>query len=271
MRKIIKIISHLRYLPVIISKIKNWPIFLLNYAGLQNTGAEYVFRNGTRIETSDSISAATIAVVFIKKDYGDVPNNSVIIDIGANIGVFSIFSADKSNTVYSYEPMPGNFRVLEENIKLNKLENRIFAFNLGIAAKQEKRKLYLGKSPFHSFLPTERSPFNALYSDSQGEREQSFLEVNCISLRDIFDENKISECDILKMDCEGAEYEILYNLPGSYFKRIKEIRMEYHNHLDQHKNNGEYLKSFLENRGFSVEKFKKGSFYQGDVWFKRVD
>src|SRR3989344_3874707 len=271
MRKIIKIISYLRYLPVIIFKIKNWLVFLLNYAGLRNTVAEYIFRNGIRIKTSDSISATTIAVIFIKRDYGGIPNNSVIIDIGANIGVFSIFSAGKSNIVYSYEPMSDNFRLLEENIKLNKLENRVFALNIGIAAKREKRKLYLGKSPFHSFLPMESSPFNVLYSDRGTANKQSFLEINCISLKDIFDENQISKCDILKIDCEGAEYEILYNLPDSYFKRIKEIRMEYHNHLNQYENNGEYLKSFLANRGFSIEKFKKGSPYQGDVWFKRVD
>ena len=163
MRKIIKIISYLRYLPVIIFKIKNWLVFLLNYAGLRNTVAEYIFRNGIRIKTSDSISATTIAVIFIKRDYGGIPNNSVIIDIGANIGVFSIFSAGKSNIVYSYEPMSDNFRLLEENIKLNKLENRVFALNIGIAAKREKRKLYLGKSPFHSFLPVASSPFNSLY------------------------------------------------------------------------------------------------------------
>lgn len=271
MRKIIKIMIYLRYLPIIIFKIKNWPVFLLNYVGFRNTDAEYIFRNGIRIKTADSISAVTIAVIFIKKDYGEIPNNSVIIDIGANIGVFSIFSAGKNNIVYSYEPMSDNFRLLDENIKLNKLENRVFAFNLGIAAKREKRKLYLGKSPFHSFLPAASSPFNVLYSDGERTNEQSFLEINCISLKDIFDENKISECDILKIDCEGAEYEILYNLSDSYFKRIKEIRMEYHNHLNQYKNNGEYLKSFLTDRGFSVEKFKKGSSYQGDFWFKRVN
>ena len=271
MRKIIKIISYLRYLPAIIFKIRNWPVFLLNYAHLRNTAAEYIFRNGLRIKTFDSVSATTIAVIFIKRDYGGIPNDSVIIDVGANIGVFSIFSAGKGNVVYSYEPMPDNFHLLEENIKLNKLENRVFAFNLGVAAKREKRKLYLGKSPFHSFLPVGSSPFNVLHNDREGVSKQSFLEVDCISLKDIFDENQISECDILKIDCEGAEYEILYNLPDSYFNRIKEIRMEYHNHLNQYKNNGEYLKSFLANRGFSIEKFKKGSPYQGDVWFKRVD
>ncbi len=271
MRKIIKIIIYLRYLPTIIFKIKNWSVFLLNYAHFTNTAVEYIFRNGIRIKTPDSVSTATVAVIFIKKDYGDIPDNSVVIDVGANIGVFSIFSAGKNNIVYSYEPMPNNFRLLEENIKLNKLENRVLVFNLSVGAKREKRKLYLGQSPFHSFLPVESSPFNALYGDLKKADEQSFLEVSCISLKDIFDENKINKCDILKIDCEGAEYEILYNLPDVYFKRIKEIRMEYHNHLNQHENSGKYLRSFLTNRGFSVEKFKESSPYQGDVWFKRID
>lgn len=59
------------------------------------------------------------------------------------------------------------------------------------------------------------------------------------------------------MDCEGAEFEILYNLPDEYFKKIKKIRLEYHNHLSNEKNNIEYLMKFLEQKGYRVKKSKK--------------
>lgn len=267
-------IFSLKYLPIIICRIKNWVDFVLNYAGLAGLnggGGTYVFRNGLKIKTKDTISSSTIAVIFIKKDYGNVSDNSVIIDIGANIGVYSIFAAQSEDTVvYAYEPMSDNFDLLKENIKINKLENRIFPFNFGIAARKERRKLYLGESPFHSFLSVEESPFNALYNNIKESQRQKYLEINCVSLKDVFDENKIVSCDILKIDCEGAEYEILYNLPQSYFSRIKKIKLEYHNHKDNIKNSGDHLIKFLTENGFELEKKKEGSPYQGDLWFGRI-
>jgi len=268
--RVFKTIKYIKYLPKIIFRIKNWPNFILHYEDLKKGGAEYIFRNGIRIKTKDTISAATIAVIFIKNDYGRIFDDSLVIDIGANIGVFSIFATLAKNTVvYAYEPFSKNFDLLKENIKLNKLENRIFPFNFGLAAKKEKRRLYLGESPFHSFLPAKESPFNALYGNFEENQKQKYSEINCISLKDVFEENKIDSCDILKIDCEGAEYEILYNLPDEYFKKIKEIRLEYHNHLNNKKNTGDFLKRFLEEKGFVVLENKKTSNFQGNLWFKK--
>ena len=82
----------------------------------------------------------------------------IIIDVGANIGVYSIFAANANNTiVYAFEPMIDNFKLLSENIRLNQLEKRILPFNSAVGVKKEKRNLYLGESPFHSFLPAKES------------------------------------------------------------------------------------------------------------------
>src|SRR6185436_3454896 len=101
---LLKIIVYLRFLPGIIVSIKNWPSFVLYYIGIKDGKFECIFRSGTSIIMNDNIGAATIAVIFIKKDYGDVPANSIIIDIGANIGAYAIFAAKKGNKVYAFEP-----------------------------------------------------------------------------------------------------------------------------------------------------------------------
>ncbi len=267
----IKIILYLKYLPSIIFKIKNWPGFILNYIGIKNNGLTYVFRNGLKIKTKDGVSSGTIAVIFIKKDYGNVEDNSVVIDIGANIGVFSLFASQSKNTkVFAFEPMPENYSLLKENISLNNLEKNILPFNLAVGALNEKRKLFLGDSPFPSFLKISDSPFNALHGNSQQEQNQKYVEINCIAFKDIFDKNNIQKCDLLKMDCEGAEFEILYNLPNEYFKIIKKIRMEYHNHMSDKKNNVDFLSEFLKQKGYNIIKIKKSSNYQGDLWLERI-
>ena len=263
-----KIFVYLKYFPAIVIKTKNWLVFVLNYIGVKNdSNFIYNFRNGTKIKVDDNINAATIAVVFIKNDYGDVEENSTVIDIGANIGVYSVFAAKNKNTiVYAFEPMLDNFKLLEENIKLNKLDGKIFPFNSAVGAKKEKRTLYLGGSPFHSLYPAADSPFNALY-DNQTAIKQNYTEIECISLGDIFRDNKINFCNTLKLDCEGAEFEILYSLPKEYFKRIEKIRVEYHDHKIDNNCNGKKLAEFLINEGFKIEKLKEVSPYNGDMWF----
>ena len=264
----IRSVLYLRYIPSIVFLVKNWFSLLLNYIGLTNKGDTYMFRNGINIKTADGTSSVTIVVVFIKKDYGDVPDNAVVVDIGANIGVYSLFASQfKGTRVYAYEPMPDNFRLLRANIAVNSLEGRIFPFQLAVSGRSEKRTLYLGSSPLHSFLPANESPFNALFSK---QVDQEHIEVTCISLQEMFDANDIGQCDILKLDCEGAEFDILYNTPNEYFSRIKSIRLEYHSHLSDKKNTGASLIEFLQSKGFRVQKLKKGSEYQGDVWLENT-
>jgi len=258
-----------KYLWPVMRLVKDWPSLLLDYTGVTNKGRTYRLRSGLKISTGDGISSGTIVVVFVKKDYGEVPPpNSTVIDIGANIGVYSLYAAqDEGTKVYAFEPMPKNFMVLQQNIKQNGLEKRIFAFLTAVSGKKESRELFLGSSPLHSFLPMKEAPFHAKFENPE---PQDSIKVLCISLQDVFDENHIEKCDLLKLDCEGAEYDILYNLPLEYYTRIRQIRMEYHNHLDNPKNTGDALIEFLKERGFGVVKSKKGSEYQGDVWFERI-
>ena len=105
-------LAHLRYVPLIMIKIRNWMKFLLNYTELKNESGIYTFRNGIKFKTEENVDVATIAVIFLKKDYGNIKRNSTVIDIGANIGVFSVYAGLRNCKVYAYEPMPNTFMVL---------------------------------------------------------------------------------------------------------------------------------------------------------------
>jgi len=249
-------LKHLFYIPFIIFKIKNWWPFLLTYLGFKNGANIYKFRNGLQIKTNKGIEVTPIVETFIKKEYGKIKDDSIIIDIGANLGAFSIFAVStlQNTKVYAYEPVPESYDLLLENIKLNKFNEKILPFKLGVGAKKEKRKL---------FLPAGGSIFCSFYSDKNNEE---FLEINIISLKDIFDENKIEHCDLLKSDCEGAEFEIFYNTPDRYFEKIKEIRLEYHNQKGENYNIKSLI-NFLEKRKFHLTYFKKFSKHHGLAWF----
>lgn len=275
-RKIQEIISprafsYAKYIPRIWRTVENWIPFVFDYVGLTDKGRVYTLRNGTKIRTGDGMSSGTIAVIFLKKDYGEPPPpNAVVIDIGANIGVYALYACQSPGVkVYAYEPMPENFSLLKENIACNGLQERISPYPYAVSGKREKRRLYLGASPLHSFLPIHESPFNAQFSSGK-IYPQDFLEVDCIPLQEVFESNGIARCDLLKIDCEGAEYDILYHLEDSYFPLIGEIRLEYHNHLEDKKNTGPALIGFLGAKGFKVRRIKEGSPWQGDVWLERT-
>ena len=78
------------------------------------------------------------------------------------------------------------------------------------------------------------------------------ITVKSISLQRIFDDNQIKNCNFLKLDCEGTEYEILENLPISYFNKIEKIIIEYHM-ADTHPELLSKLKKLLISQNYNIE------------------
>lgn len=74
--------------------------------------------------------------------------------------------------------------------------------------------------------------------------------VRLINLSEILNMNKINHVDFLKIDAEGAEFDILLNSPNRVFYKIKEIVLEYHDHLTVHHHN-EIIKK-LQQHGYQI-------------------
>ena len=174
---------------------------------------------------------------FQKKDIKDC---KIIVDIGANQGFVSTLLAlkTKGSMIYSYEPMKRNYDSLVKNIKLNNYEDRIIPFNLAISKTKGKRKLFIDKfgNAAHSLL-------------SSRVNNKNFVNVDSITLKDIFVNNDLTHIDLLKMDCEGAEFEIFWNSDDEDILKIKNIFIEIHN---TKKNSVNELEDFLILKGFKI-------------------
>ncbi len=229
---------------------------MTDYFGFTNSGGKYIFRNGIEILDREGSLTGIIAVVFIRRDYGNIENPGVIVDIGANIGVFSIYAATeaKDAAVYAFEPVQSNYDLLIQNIGNNALNDRIRAFKLGIASKAGTRKIRLSSCTMHSLV------------DDDTARKTD--DIDCITLADIIQENRLPKIDLLKMNCEGAEYEILYATGRDCFEKISDIRLEYHN-IDTNQKNVNYLESFLAGMGYRTSKILMISKEDGFLWMRR--
>jgi FkbM family methyltransferase len=227
----------------VIRTIKNWPAYFAEYFGLiKKNHVVYVSRSGvkckTRTKTSDrtTLNMVWVHSFYNPRGYG-VGKDDVIVDIGAHIGTFSVMASNLANEgmVYAFEPEPRNFAMLKDNIRINQLKN-IVPFNVAVSGRG-------GNQDFHV---TKDNVDHSLHF--KGGKK---IRIRTTTLEQFIRKNKISFIDFLKMDCEGAEYEILFKCPGKTLKKIRKISMEYHD-IDK-KRNAVSLKRFLVGMGFDVE------------------
>lgn len=177
-----------------------------------------------------------------------LPSKPLIVDIGANAGYFNImlFSKIKEATVYAYEPIPVNYELFKTNISLNPgLEKRIHLFNKAVTGTAiENVELFMEHSADNSVIAS-------VYQDFDQQNKYS-IKVPAISLQQIITGNNLGQIDLLKIDCEGSEYPIIYETPVALWAKVNRMTIEVHN-LDNDKRNAGYLGKFLQQQGFDVE------------------
>lgn len=152
-----------------------------------------------------------------------------IIDIGANCGVASIILAKQNpkSKILAYEPHLPTFKLLEENIRINSLQN-ITIYNLAVSNESGK-EIKLCVHPDYSGGNTTCSDEETFIGHFNNKENISFLSVKTISLDDIIKYHSIDQVNLLKIDCEGAEYEIIYESNFIRERKVKNIVGEFHN------------------------------------------
>jgi FkbM family methyltransferase len=186
------------------------------------------------------------------------------VDLGANVGIFSSRAAPFCNRVICYEPISENFQQLKKNVEE---WSNIFPVKKAVAAKKGTVKIY---RPNHRGWTGRYS----IIAQKDGQSSMDFDEIQAITLDDLFEEHRIVQCDLLKIDVEGAEYDILEATSNETFAKIQRIFGEYHHpQVENPKMNIHWLSGYLKAVGFDVEvaaKRKKSKNY-GMFFATRTD
>lgn len=226
---------------LLIKTLSNFPTAFLDKMGILKGELVYKIRNKdiqfiARAGTEDM---AEIVVVASGHEYNiksiKLPKQPVIVDLGGHIGTFSIFIAKVLKNrckIYAFEPNKDNYLMFLRNIKLNKIS---FVYLKNIAISD-----YVGKG----YLKTEEMNTDAYYLDQSGKK------FNCIvsTLPKELKMKKVKKIDLLKIDIEGAEYNILLHKDSFNYilKNVHYIFMEYHN-INKYKNYSLIKKKFRKN------------------------
>jgi len=193
--------------------------------------------------------------VYLK--YGVTLNDGdCIFDVGANIGMFTLFVNQKcSNTkIYSFEPAPPLFEILRLNTELNKVNGKLFNFGLSNEAKTATFTFYPNNSGMSSFFADKQEDKQVVKANAlkkwQSEQigmadiekvmkdlekllEEQFqsqtFTCQLRTLSDVISENNVESIELLKIDVEKSEFDVIKGINNNDWQKIKQIVMEVHN------------------------------------------
>ena len=193
------------------------------------------FGNENMITIYGGVSNGDMKGIFIDNIYQKLPvKNKTVIDIGANIADSAIYFALRgASKIICLEPFPKNYEIAKKNIKLNNLSNT----SIILAGCSDRRgEITIDVDSDY------KSGILFIMKDSK-----SGVKIPLLTLEDILNENN---CDsdgsiILKMDCEGCEYESILSANKNTLQRFSHILIEYHRGYKD-------LKGKLQRSGFKV-------------------
>lgn len=176
-----------------------------------------------------------------------LPQDPVVVDIGANAGFFDFILLSKvpQARIYAFEPMPANIQRLSNTIQKNaSIKEQIEVYQMAVTGvEKEYLEIFAEDTDDNQVVASVFSGFNK--SNTKGIR------VPCISLETIFRKHQLDKIDVLKMDCEGSEYEIIYKTDPQLIKKIKRMVVEVHD-IDENENNIHAFVAYLQKLGFKI-------------------
>jgi FkbM family methyltransferase len=219
-----------------------WPRISAAYLSMSRLQYPYLLRLnlGEQIRLEELTDLKAFWQIFLRRVYRVQPTDQVILDLGANIGVFTLYAARcaPNAKILSLEPFPSTFSRLVTNIRDHRLESRVQCLNYAATGASGARIM-----PDDS-VPSQR---RFLASPANG---RTGTEVTGITLEALLEENRLPQVDLLKMDIEGSEYEVLLSTPQHVLPRIRRIAMEYHGDCAPYSK--QQLFDHLRNAGFKV-------------------
>lgn len=241
-----------------------WSFLWLRKRGFPEPWRDFALRGGGRIRVRNAPMDFHIVHRVLGRDEYRLdafrPGSlDTVIDLGAHLGAFSLRASPLARRVLAFEPFEENYQLLVEN--LAHLSN-VTAIQAAVAPKDEERDFYVSDIPSAgSFYPVERHPVRKV------------IRVPSFSLATLFRRHEVERCDLLKIDVEGAEYPLLFELPAALWPLIRAVCLEYDPLPDSPPSwTGEGLEKHLREAGYRIRRVpSKHPPGKGMIWAVRQD
>ncbi len=171
---------------------------------------------------------ARVKEIFQGHDYSILPQrrfsgSRVIVDVGANVGIFSIYMKMNypNSQIYCFEPVPSTIELLRQNLRLVP-DSFIFPFGLSNENRKEKIQIHATNSGANSIKINEKNQGN--YTTT--------VDIELKDAAEFIDNLKLKDINILKIDTEGCEVEILKSIESKLIN-VDYVLAEYHSESDR--------------------------------------
>ena len=238
----------------------NWPTVLREMAGGRAESLTFVTRDGLRI-SCPNVPGARVPVyeVFAENCYrldtflGPLLREPLaVVDIGGHVGAFAcqLATLAPQAQVRCFEPSPVSAEYLRLNVRANGFAQRIQVHELAVAARVGQSVLADngGGSALNALvdggdgLPVETTTFDAIVADLP------------------------RGADVVKIDCEGAEYDLVFGSAAESWDSVRRVVLEYHPHPAH---SWAQLRAWFAERGLVVTAEKAENAEQGTAWLAR--
>ncbi len=216
----LKALKNLRRVPELAACMRasrDWRWMIPAYLGIREASFPATFhtRDGNAITIETFHDLVTVWVIFFRQEYTVRETDRCIVDVGANIGAFTLYASRCAPRarIIALEPFPETRTKLENNLKLNALDDRVTCRPYGLAAVESTRRMS-GEGPSQS---------RGLLDSDAGDG----IEVQTVSLATLLGETT-GDVDLLKVDIEGGEHEAFRDLDADTIRRVQRISLEYH-------------------------------------------
>lgn len=183
-----------------------------------------------RIKFYDHKNSRSVYIIGqeINRDYElsnlKIEDNDVIIDIGAHVGVVStqLSKMNPNSKIYSFEPTANTFYCLSKNLEMNNIKN-VKAFNRAVTSNGRDIQMTMSST---------NSGGSSHFFNNKRELISYVNTVQSVSINElittILNETGADKIKLLKIDCEGGEYEIIKSLKPELFSKIEYMIGEFH-------------------------------------------
>ncbi len=179
-------------------------------------------------------------------DIAGIPDDGVVLDIGANVGLFTLRAKACSPRakILAFEPMPDTLGALQKNILLHELAGvTVYPLALG-AASATAQFTYYPAAPGNSTLYPESKKFKMPQLENSTTLWVDMTTLSAVLAR----HPELCVIDLVKIDVEGAEAEVLAGLSDPDWARIRALVLE----VDDSDGRLEQIRTLLQRKGFAV-------------------
>jgi len=240
---------------------RQWLAVTLAYLGLRSLSypCELRLRSGEVLTLKERMDLIIFWLIFMHRHYPVQRLDRVIVDVGANIGLFTLYAAREAPEAHivTIEPFPATCRSLMELVDRNRLGDRVTVLNCAVAGSSGVGAMDCAPqmpSQYRRVYSSTTVGLNANHRGDAGNAQPGDgVIVRTVTLAQALDSAKVTNADFVKMNIHGSEYEVLMSTPASALRRLKRIAVQYHDLSAEAKIGKNELFEHLRGIGFRLE------------------